>query len=294
MMNYRLLGLAGAACLLTMITVAQAKAIMIAPPPAGQRVATADLIVVGKVTGFGEKTVKGEMYKGDERQMQIATIKVGETLVGKADKEIKVGFFPPKQPEPQKDGIRLPIRRYPTVQLKQDEEYCLFLTKHPTQKGVYVAVNYYDAIGKKDNTNFAKEVEEIKKAAKLLEKPIDGLKSKAAEDRLLTAGLLISRYRTQRGDGQKTEQIDAEESKLILQTLAEADWQPKNVRFGTMTAQALFFQLGLTPDDGWQQPKDFTKLADEAKKWCKDNAGKYRIKRFVSDSKAKDDSEPKK
>ena len=32
---------------------------------------------------------------------------------------------------------------------------------------------------------------------------------------------------------------------------------------------------------GWTQPKDFTQFPTEAKKWLKDNAGKYRIQRFV-------------
>jgi hypothetical protein len=282
-MNHKRTWLAGAACLLACLTAAQAKALMIAPPPIALRPGPADLIVTGKVTGFGSKLVKGEMYKGDVRDMQVATIKVGDTLLGKQAKEIKVGFFPPMNT--QGGGPRI-IRRGPTVQLRQDEEYCLLLIKHPTQKDVYVAMNYYDAIGKKDNPNFAKEVEAIKKSAKLIAKPMDGLKSKQAEERLTTAALLITRYRTNRTGAQKTEQVSADESKLVLEALAEADWKPKNPRAGfQMNPQTLFFNLGVTEKDGWKQPKDFNKLAEEAKKWCKDNAGKYRINRFVSETK---------
>jgi len=291
-MSDKRIWLAGVACLLAVMTSAQAKAMMIAPPPVGMRIASADLVVVGKVTGFGAKMVKGEMFKGDERDMQIAKIKVGETLVGKQAKEIEVGFFPPMNVN-NGGGPRI-IKRGPSVQLKQDEEYALILTKHPTKKDTYVVVNYYDAIAKKDNNNFAKDVEAIKKSAKLLAKPTDGLKSKDADERLLTAALLVARYRTNRTGGEaKTEEIPAEESKLILEALASADWAPKVRVFGQPNAQQSFFQLGLTEKDGWKQPKDFTKLADEAKQWCKDNAGKYRIKRFVTEKKEEKKEEKK-
>jgi len=285
-MNHKRIWLAGVACL-ALLTAAQAKALMIAPPPAGTRIASADVVVVGKVTGFGAKLVKGEMFKGDERDMQIAKIKVSDTLVGKEVKEIEVGFFPPANNNGG-GGPRI-IKRGPSVQLKQDEEYALILTKHPTKKDTYVVVNYYDAIAKKDNGNFDKEIETIKKSAKLLAKPEDGLKSKDADERLTTASLLVTRYRTNRLPEPKTEEISAEQSKLILEVLASADWAPKNQRFGEPNAQQTFFMLGLTEKDGWKQPQDFTKLADTAKKWCKDNADKYRIKRFVNETKEEKD-----
>jgi len=268
-----------AALAVAALAATQAAAMMIAPPPTATRIATADLVVVGKVTGFGPKMVKAELFKGDTREMQIAIVKVGTTLYGSDHKEIKVGFFPP-QTMPVKDRF---VRPRPSVQLKQDEESCLILVEHPTQKGVYVAQNYYDAIPKANNQNFAKEVETIKRSAKLLSKPMDGLKSKDAEDRLTTAALLVTRYRTPRMGQAKTEKVSAEESKAILEVLATAEWpsQKNPVRFGQVNAQSVFFQLGVTEQDGWKQPKDFTRLSDEAKQWCRDNAGKYRITRFV-------------
>jgi len=283
-MNHKRIWLAAAACLTAVLATAQAKAIMIAPPPAATRIANADLVVVGKVTKFGPKLVKGEMFKGDERDMQIATIKVSDTLLGKEVKEIEVGFFPPAS---NNGGGGPRIRPRPGVQLKQDQEACLILTKHPTKKGVYVVTNFYDSIPK-ESADFAKQLETILKSAKLLAKPTDGLKSKEAEDRLLTAALLITRYRTDRTAEGKTEKVAVDESKLILQALAEADWAPKNnprVGGNQISPQNLFFNLGVTEKDGWKMPKDFTKLADEAKKWCKDNAGKYQIVRFTSEAK---------
>src|SRR5215213_2501520 len=85
----------GLALLAVMATTLTAKALMIAPPPVGMRVATAQAVVIGKVTKLADGTVPGEMFKGDERPMMIATVKVEKTLLGKPASEIKVGFFPP-------------------------------------------------------------------------------------------------------------------------------------------------------------------------------------------------------
>jgi hypothetical protein len=273
-----------AAAFLAFLATARLEAMMIAPPPPGNRVAAADLVVVGKVTGFGKGT-KGEMFKGDARDMSVAKIKVGETLLGKGAKEIEVGYFPPIPPKPVKDRPVF-VRPRPAVQLLENEEYLLVLVKHPTKKDLYVVANYYDATAKKGNPNFAKDVEAIKKAAKLLAKPTESLKSKDADERLQTASLLVARYRTNRTGQAKTEQVSADESKLILEVLANADWAPaKRPQFGQVTPMGVFFQLGLTEKDGWKYPQDATKVAEVAKKWCKDNAGKYRINRFVNETK---------
>lgn len=278
-MNSVRFGLAVAASLLILAT-AQAK-LMVAPPPSGMRIASADLVVVGKVTALADKAVKGEMFKGDQRDMQVATVEVSDTVLGGKVKKVEVGFFPPVM----NNGGGPRIRPIPGVQLQKDEEYGLILVKHPTKKDVYVVANFYDAMPMKGNPGFAKEIETLKKSAKLLDKPLDGLKSKDADERLTTAALLITRYRNQRGEKAKTEEIPAEESKLILEALASAEWAPKNAKFGEVMPQQLFFSLGVTAKDGWTFPKDRSKLAEEAKKWCKDNAGKYRISRFVNETK---------
>ena len=167
----------------------------------------------------------------------------------------------------------------------------LFLVKHPTED-FYVGVQYYDFINKTGDANFDKSMDEVRRAVKLLADPAAGFKSKDADDHFLTAALLVTRYRMRRvGGADKTEPIDAEQSKQILQALADADWAPKvGGPFGfRLTPQSVFFRLGLTPKDGWTQPKDFNQTADEAKKWLKDNADKYRIERFVADKEEKKD-----
>ena len=288
-------GLVGLACLGLMNPPARALVMMLAPPAIGQRVALADVVVVGKVTGFGDKLVSARPpYGGDKVDYQIAVVQVGDALLGAKDaKEIKVGFLPAAGgPAP---GPR-PIRRFPQFNLSLQQEGCLFLVKHP-EEDFYIGLNYYDMIGKQDNGNFDKDMEEVKRCVKLLADPAAGFKAKSADDRLLTAAMLVTRCRTQRPGAVKTEPIDAEQSKQILLALADADWTPKAVvgpgRFTALplNAQSIFFQLGLTEKDGWTPPKDAAAIPDAARQWLKDNAEKYRIERFVAEKKndAKDE-----
>jgi hypothetical protein len=286
-------GLAGLACLAATAAPAFAVAIMMIPTPLPQRVALADVVVVGKVTGFGDKLVSAKPpYGGDKVDYQIAIVQVGDAVLGAKDaKEIKVGFMPaPAGPGP--GPIRPGIRRFPQFNLTLDQEGCLFLMKHPTED-FYIGQNYNDFISKKDNADFDKNMDEVKRCVKLLADPMAALKGKNADDRTLTAEMLAARYRIARPGATKTEAIDAEESKQILLALADADWTPPKpngpgpigLRMQTMTPQNTFFQLGVTPADGWTPPRDAASIPDAAKQWCKDNAEKYRIQRFVADEK---------
>ena len=114
--------------------------------------------------------------------MQVAIVKVGDVLMGKEAKEIKVGFFPPMNV--QGGG---PRHHPPRPDGAAEAGRGVLPPPHqaPHEKGVYVAMNYYDAIAKKDNPTFAKEVEAIKKSAKLIARPMDGLKSREAEHSLV-------------------------------------------------------------------------------------------------------------
>jgi hypothetical protein len=294
------MGLAGVLCLALTTSPSTAKAMMIAPSPISQRVATADCIVVGKVTGFGDKTVSVAAFPGakEKQEYQIAIIKVETNLHGaKGVKEIRVGFIPPPPP-PAPGAPGRPILRRPFrgVTFTLNQEACLFLTKHP-EGDFYTAPMYFSVINKQGNANFNKETDEVKRCAKLLADPKAGLESKEKEDRLLTAGMLIYHYRQRRpGNGEpKTAPIDADLSKKILLTVADADWNAKPPRPGPfqMTPQTIFYQLGLTPKDGWQQPKDGKRFPETAKKWLKDNADKYVIQRFVYEKKDKEDKSEK-
>jgi hypothetical protein len=300
MKRMMLAGLAVAGCLALLAGSVPAKAMMIAPPSLPQRVATADMIVVGKVTGFTDKLVSAPRFPGDREkgEYQVAIVKIEQGLVGARDvKEIKVGFLPPPPPpQPGVPGgpIRIGPRRPRTPTLALGQEACLFLARHPSAD-FYTMPAYFSVLNKQGNAGFEKEIEEIKRCAKLLADPKPGLESKDGAERLLTAGLLISHYRNRKpGVEMKTEPVDAKLSKQILLTLADSDWNARIGRPGPgiqMTPQSLFFQLGLTPADGWTQPKDFKQLPEAARKWLKDNAGTYRIQRFVA---AKAEKEEKK
>ena len=98
-----------------------------------------------------------------------------------------------------------------------------------------------------------------------LETPNDSLKAKSAEDRLLTASMLVSRCKTPpEGTQVKTEPIDAVQSKLILEAILTGDWTQRDA-LTQVTPQTVFQRLNLTANDGWRPApmKDFVKDFNE-------------------------------
>ena len=239
-----------------------------APPPLALRIASADVVFVGKVTGFGDKMVPADLEKGDDRQMQIANVEVSQTLLGQVGKKVQVGFFPA-------------MGRRPGLQLEPNDEALFLVRQHPKRKNTYVAEMYYSAVREKDNPQFKAQIEEAKSAAKLLANPLMGLKSKDADERYLTAAVLITRYRRATPEA-KLETVPAVESKLILEALAEADWQGRNPKFFLVPPRGLFGQLGITEKDGWIPPMNFAEYDIQAKKWLKANAEKFKLQRYVT------------
>ena len=82
------------------------------------------------------------------------------------------------------------------------------------------------------------------------------------------------------------EKFDAKTPTLVVKAQSDAyfrilELQPK---------MKDVYRLGLTDKDGWTPPKTGNQM-DAAKKWLKDNAGKYRIQRFVA-PKVEADAEP--
>ena len=289
-MQRTVLGLAGLALL---SAAAAAQAMMVAPPVIPLRVAPADAVVVGKVTGFADKAVAAVRFPGgtDTVNYQIALVQVEEALFGASGaKTLRVGFLPPPPPGPPGGRGRPPVRRNLLPNLTLNQEACLFLVKHPAGD-FYVLPAYYDVLNKKDNPAFAKEVDEARRCAKLLAAPKAGLGSSNKDDRTLTAVMLVARYRTPRwhaGKPPKEEPIDAAQSEAILKALAEADWAIRNPRQAQGSPQAMFNRLGLTEKDGWVPPKDAGRWAEVAKEWLKAHADSYRVRRFVTDKGGKD------
>jgi hypothetical protein len=272
-----------ALCAAAVVPAAGGQALLPAPPVLSQRVAPADAVIVGKVTGFADKAVTAVRFPGgtDKVNYQIALVKVEEALLGAKDaKVVRVGFLPPAPPAPG----RRPGRRYPQANLALNQEACLFLTKHPAGD-FYVLPAYFDVLNKSGNPAFEKEVAEARHCAKLLADPKAGLASPNKDDRALTAVMLVARYRTQRyyaGKPPKEEPVPAAQSKAILLALADADWTIRNPRQAQGSPQAVFNRLGLTEKDGWVPPRDAGRYAEVAKQWLKAHADTYRVRRLVT------------
>lgn len=241
-----------------------------APPPMPLRVAASEIVFVGKVGELGAKMVPAELEKGDTRQMQVATVEVKEALLGKvAGRKVRVGYFPR-------------LGRRPGLAINKDDEAIFFVRQHPTKKDTYVAEMYYSALGKKDNPRYGMELEQARSAANAIKNPSKALLGRLRSEREAAAALLVVRYRTPTASG-KMEAVPAAESKAILQTLAEADWAAGGRVYNPLSARMAFARLGLTAKDGWAPPTAPEKFPEEAKKWLKENAGKYKLLRYARD-----------
>jgi hypothetical protein len=249
-------------------------------PPVPKRVALADLIVVGKVTALEDDLVEAPpLLKipdvSKNVSYRVAVVTVDSTLLGGKKDETKIRV-----------GVLQPAKRNPKVQFAVDQEGCFLMRKHPDE-AFYVVQEPYEFLDKAKTKDYDKELALAKKCAGLLADPDAGLEAKEADDRLLTAGMLIFRCRTPLvvyTKEPRTEPIDAAQSKRILSILAEADWTEKNVP-SAMAPLSLFLYLGLTEKDGWRAPRDVNALSDAGRQWLKKNAADFRIERFVSEDK---------
>jgi hypothetical protein len=224
----------------------------------------ADAVFVGKVTEVDAKGAPSELFKGDTRTMQIARVTITASYLGHPGKNVEVGFFPM-------------FGRRPGVSLAKGDEVLFMMKKHPNRKNTYLADSFYSVVQSKTG-RFAENVAEAKKYSAMLADPVKALKAKDAGERATAASMITLRYRNQPAGEVKTEAVPAEVRKLLLTALAEADWSSGG--FGPSPLSA-FASLGLTKADGWEQPSDFNRYQEAAKKWLKENASKYRMTRYV-------------
>ncbi len=289
---------AGIATLALLAGTASAFGLAIALPvvqPVPVRVVQAHTVVVGKVTAVEEKPVKAARFKGDAEkgEYQVYTVKVDQAVKGgNGLTHIKVATLIPAviQPGPRPvDEVPVrPIRpRPPFIQqppkLEKGQEVILFLQPHFSEPFLLVnSVN--DLIDSKAPT-YKADLEQVKKTAKILTDPMAALKSKEAADRYLSAALLVMQYRNvpfnPENKPAKQEEVSAEESKLILEGLAAGDFNaPRVGRLDPLQPQQIFYTLEPNKP-GWIQPQDFTQVPAAMKKWLTDNAGTFRVKKFV-------------
>lgn len=254
-----------------------------APPHPAYRAATAETVVIGKVVRVEEKTVAARRFEADspKGEFKVAVVQIDEAVVGaKGLTEIRVGFLMPFTKDPK-------TRRPYPAQLEKGDEVILFLYPHMDEP-FHILAYYYDTVFKKDDPKaFEQVAAAVRPVGKLLKDPMPGLTSKDADERYRTAATLIAHYRAARSPAPRPTQVpvDAKESRLILEALAEADWLKRDRDPTVPSPVAAFFMLGLKAEDGWTQPQDNKKVVDAAKKWVRDNAATYRIKKQVYDKK---------
>src|SRR6516162_5938223 len=203
------------ACLALALVVAPAWSMAIRQASLPERVALANVIVVGKVVDIEKKNVQAKPFPGVEEksEYQVAVVEIKDAIQGaKGPTHVRIAFLPAAK-GPVGGPIRPGIRRALALQLTKGLEACFFLTPH-FEETFHLIPNLTPPIDSKAE-NFKKEVEEAKRIAKLLDDPKVSLKSKNAADRELTAALLVVRYRTSLNGETKQEPINAEESKQI-------------------------------------------------------------------------------
>jgi hypothetical protein len=269
------------------------------PLPAA--VAAADCIVLGKVAAIEEKTILAPPFPGAtvKIEYQIAVVKVEEGLKGtRGVTEVRVAFQPPPPPPPPPPVIKpgqgpVAISRpapFPRKTLAVGTQGCFLLKKQGDETFFrLVDSNWNDYIARSD-PDFDTKMSVVKRSLKFLGDPDLGLNLKDAGDRLLTAYLLLNRYQAGAGPKAKAEPIEAAQSKLILEAIAAADWSQPFTGNDPVTPQRVFQYLRLTAKEGWNAPRqgpnqDFRIFQKEweaaAQKWLRDNAGTYRIQRWV-------------
>jgi hypothetical protein len=260
----------------------------IAEPTLAQRVALADCVVVGKVTSLEPELVEAasllKIPGARKVTYQIAVVAVRKVVRGPKElTQVRVGFIPPPPP-----GTVIRTRRFSQVKLTPNQEGCLFLRKHPDES-FFVIQAPWDILDRATAKEYAKEVEQLQHCARLLDDPAAGLRSKDADARLLTATMLVFRYRTAKTvytGTPRTEPIDADQSRLILAALTEADFSKRDTRLQAAPVR-LFMRLGLTKAEGWEAPGNVDEIPAAAKKWLHAHGATYRIQRYVPEEPAR-------
>ena len=267
-----------------------------------QLASQSDALVIGTVTAIEPEAVQAApVPNGNKVPYMVAVVKIHENLLGvKGVTHIRIGFLPSGQIGQVYDDDEMEFalgcggRWQPgrDTQPREGQTACFFLKKH--HNGEFYTMVPYGAPLSKKLLYFDDEIKQIKKAVKVMEKPLEALQVKVAAERQFAAALLVQKYRAQQPNAAtvKVQPISAEESKLILTALGEMTWGDAGPDGeNTLSLQNSFWQLGLSDKDGWKQPtvkdgEDYnTVMGAAVKKWCQDNTSTYQILRNVADAK---------
>ncbi len=273
-----------------------------------QKVAQADVIVTGKVTDLEKETVQLSQFPGDKTKaaFTVAVVKVETILAGvKNITHLKVAFV--SQPGTGGgNGEELPLGGgrirpgigggFGPVQLTEGQEGIFFLQKHPGSDSYYTVPQGFTPVAAKSD-EYKDELVKVKGITEAIADPVKALKAEKAEARLSAAAAVVGKYRQPARTGQSVEvAIPAEETKLIMKTLLEADWSVADAPapgFDYQTSgPGLASLIGLYPGGNGIpafQPKPGEsyngKWKETVKAWYEKGAEKFEIKKFVAKDK---------
>ena len=289
----------GVAIVLASVARAKAVAVMVNRPAALQAI-QADVIITGKVSEIEKELAKATQFPGAKDQIayQVAVINIKESIRGANGlTTVRIGYLPGNNSNPMGGPgggpLRPNIRRVPQVALTLGQEGCFFLVKHH-EADFYVLLPGGVPLEKKA-ADFDKQLQVVKNVVKIDEDPMSALKTASGTDRPFTACVIVQKYRSyplfNNGKQPTQENIPADQSKLIMQIMADMEWGKFEQKDGIgVNLQNMFGMLGVQPGQhGFNPPKfqpnqqDYGKIYGEyVKKWVKDNAETYRIQRWVA------------
>jgi hypothetical protein len=252
-------------------------AVIVATPTGPVKAAHSDRIVIGKVAKMLKEPVEAVSAVGAKVNIPftIYEIEVSEAIKGDAkEKILRIG-----QPASKAGAV-------PAVKVTVGQEGLFFLQKHPA--GDFHTLPMAGAfVSNKNKGAFTLELDEVRKTLTVLAAPLVALKAAEPARRLEATYLLLTVYHTvPPKTDYKLDPIPAAESKLLLKTLIDSDWdynKYKGANFKQNPAK-LFELLGVGAKDGFQKPIQgilSPEYASAAKKWLAKNWETYSLNKVV-------------
>jgi hypothetical protein len=237
----------------------------IGPPSLWSRLAAYDAAIVGRIASFEAAPVTlTSVNGGGPCTHRVSVIEVLRPLYG-AERvtHVRVAFTDTPDNFAQNVG----------------KEAVLLLRAHP-EAPVYVQPwGWQDIIGRhQDEQIYAEQFLPWMERLARVRRELDCcLKGPRPEERFLAAAILLVQHRGIWGArGTKTEPLDADRSRAVLQALLDADWSKEGFDWDRISPMMIFLSLGLTKEDGWDPGGVIT--TEKAKTWLRQHLETYRIR----------------
>ena len=243
------------------------------PPYPVLYTATSDAVLTGTITAVEDDAVKAKPHPDatDTVESKGRVVKVADAVHGvKNTTHVRVAlpadeFFRPGQPLQPEGKFLFYLTQHPTTSL---------MVPNPNQKPVNLADKHADEL-----------VRRAKLVGAAIKDPMIALKADDKDDRVLAAVGLVTYYRRHAGGNHETKFRPADESRLILEVLAEGDWtNGRALDEGGVYSLALGMNLEdygwrHLPNPGQQNPAGEEQAAFQ--KWLADKGKDARVKQFV-------------